>query len=451
MARCTNEKLISKIGMKSLSKTTEVSFAVMTDIDSCVKVNTKNYIDYLGTSATYNAFKVPADMFSCLPEGCKNSGTLVVTNGAGLVSGATFVIRADATEFATGVITYYAYFPTAGKYDLKSVISDIADTNQSNAYTYENTFEAQNEGFYPVVIDLSKVPSTQTGTGWQAMDGGIIIHLEAAGVGSDNSVIPTIGFSSIYVYDSIEDFEVNDTVMVGCLDEVSGDITADPRDASCFGGGYDPSSVAVEKTITGKSATPNYWKLNPLVRKGDLTTGWIPQTVEKTVGAITVEGISYGYVQLSDMNLDECGFLLATIADNCNVADAMLNRLNSPVPLTLNEKQYIVLDGTTTAMGDAGKILFHETLAGQNVVISYPKQVEVEHFVGNDSALEGRKTRMTITKEQTDGVKIVQVHNNVLVTSFPDSITNEETTFPFTISIQRDRNGNFFEIYRVKE
>lgn len=443
MSRCRNNTLISKIGMKTLTKTTEVDFAVLTDLESCIKVNTRNYLSYDGSSATFNVFQTPDDMFSCLPEGCKNSGTLTVAGSVDPVS-ATFAVRADATEFPAGVITYYVYLPTAGTYTLETIISDIVDQSQENAYVYEKSLVAMAPGFHPVVVDLSEVPDEVRGDGWvEPSTNGIILTLRA-GEGSGLNILSTIGFSSVYIYHSIEDFEVNDTIKVGCIDEFSGEFTMDPRDASCFAAGYDPESIAIERTITAKSVTPNYWKLNPLTKSRGLTTGWIPQTVEMEVRL--TEDECYGYVQLPDMNMEECSFLLITRGENCNITDAMLNRVSTLVPVGINERQFIVLDPMST---EAGKILFHDSLVGEKVIVSYPKAVDVEHFVGNDHDLDARRVRMSIVKEQTDGVLVNYVYNNVLVTSFPDTINNEETTFDFTIAVQRDRNGNFYEMFKV--
>lgn len=447
MARCKNDTLISKIGLKALTKMIEVDFAVLTDVDSCVKVNTKNFIDQIGTSATFNSYSSPEDLFNCLAEGCRNTGTLIVSNGAGLPVGALFSVLADATDFVAGVITYYVNLPKAGSYNLKTTIMDVHDSKLTNGDVYENIVTATDAGFYPVVVDLSKAPSKIEGNGWDATEAGVVLKLEVTS--EDETLIPTIGFSSISIYDSLEEFEVNDVVKIGCIDEFSGEITVDPVDASCFGGGYDPTSIAIERTLSGKSATPNYWKLNPLMSKGDQTTGWIVQTVERPVTPVTIGGVDYGYVQLADMNMEECSFTTAAISDECNVTDATLNRVSSPVVLDINEKQFIVLDGTTTTLADAGKVLFHGSLVGKKVVISYPKKVDVEHFIGSEDALDERKVRMSFTQEQTDGVKQVYVYNNVLITSFPGTVNNEETTFEFTISIQRDKNGRFYDLFRV--
>lgn len=436
--RCGNDTLISKIGMKSLNKLMEVDFAVLTDVDSCVKINTKNYYSQNGVAA-YNVYNTPEDMFNCLAEGCKNTGTLTVMNAAGAPSEATFELRADATEFAAGVITYYVYFPTAGTYDLKTTISDIKNKNQSEADVFEQPFTVTEAGFQPVVIDLVKPTSRiPANGGWQESVDGIFLKLE---VTPESTIKSDIGFSSIYIYNSLEDFEVNDVIKIGCIDEFAGELTVDPVEASCFGAGYDASSIAIERTLTGKSVTANYWKLNPLMSKGHMTSGWVIQTAEKEVVLDAAQDL--GYIQLPDMFMDECAFTTAAIADSCNVTDSLLTRVNSPVIMDINEKQFIVLD--------SGRIVFHKSLAGKKLLISYPKQVDVEHFVASESSLNERRVRMSFVQEQTDGVKQHYIYNNVLITSFPGTVNGEETTFEFTISVQRDKNGNFYEMYRVAE
>lgn len=453
MRRCKNDALINKIGVKQMIKTTEVDFAVLTDIDNCMRINTTNYLEFTGENATYNPYKVPNDKFNCLAEGCRNTGTLTVAPGTKVDTsvGATFSIGYDATEFYAGVATYYVYFPEKGSYTIETTIADLTEKDLKNSDAYIKPIEVETEGFQPVVVDFSKAPDSQKGTGWKASEKGAIINILVRGLEDEPLPEVGIGFSSIYFYDSIEDFEVNDVVKIGCIDELAGDITVDPVDASCWGSGYDPTSVSIERTLTGKAATPNYWKLNPLMTKGTKTTGWYIQGDDREVQPVTIGGVQYGYVQFPDMDIEECGFTTAAIDDSCNVTDAALNRVNSPVIVDLNEKQFIVLDGTTTEATEAGTILFHHSLVGLKVVVSYPKKAVVEQYVANEEALDERRVRMSFTECQTDGVRHQYIYNNVLITSFPQTINNEETTFEFTISIQRDKNGNFFEKYRIVE
>ena len=292
MSRCDNQLLISKVGISPLNNTIEVDFSVLTDLENCVRTTTRNPLDYQGITQVFNPLQVPDDLFGCLAEGCKNSGTLIVTGNLGTEVGAVFTIQADATAFAAGLVTYYAYFTSPGTYSVLTTLSDLTQTEQSHAdvYTTLVTVLEGYEGFYPIVVDLSSVSDAQLGIGWLPSELGITIGLSAHA--DESWLIPTIGFSSIFVYDSIEDFEVNDVVKVGCVDEFSGDFTVDPKDASCFGGGYDPATISVERTLTGRSVTPNYWKLNPLTKKGELTTGWLPQTVEHDISEITIEGVT---------------------------------------------------------------------------------------------------------------------------------------------------------------
>lgn len=447
MGRCTNNALISKIGVKKINKEMEVDFSVLTDVDRCMKVNAMNYLETTGTSAAYNAYRVPEDMFNCLAEGCRNSGTLTITGEAKSSVGAKYAVGYDATEFYAGVATYYVHLPVSGSYELTTTMSDMVDPSQKNADVYSQTIEAKGEGFQPVIVDFSKAPQSQSGDGWAASGKGAIINVDVKN--NDDEVAAVAGISSFYFYDTIEDFEVNDVVKIGCIDELAGDLTVDPVDASCWGSGYDPTSISIERTLTAKSATPNYWKLNPLMSKGTKTDGWFIQGDEREILTTTVDGVEYGYVQFPDMQINECAFTTAAIADKCNVTDSTLNRVNTPVIVDLNEKQYIVLDGTTTELTDAGKILFHPSLVGLTVVVSYPKKAVVEQYLANDEALDERRVRMSFSTVQTDGVKHVYVYNNVLITSFPGTVNNEETSFEFTISIQRDRNGNFYEVSRI--
>ena len=444
MSRCNNDLLISKIGYKPLNETIEVDFSVLTDTENCVKINTRNYLNVEGEAA-FNTFNTPPDMFACLADGCKNSGTLMLTGAVNAAVSARFINRSNATEFAAGIMTFYVYFPVAGRYQLQITISDVTDRAQQNADIYEIPEINAPAGFYPVIIELFDAPQETVGAGWDATERGVTVDLLATAL--DTGVITEVGFSSIVFYNSIEDFQVNDTVKVGCLDEFSGEFTLDAKDASCFGVEYDPASIEIERTITGRSVTPNYWKLNPLTKKGELTQGWLPRTVElPVVASDDFEG--YGTVNLVDINPDECGFLLASVAHDCRVTEGMLTRVNTPTPVQIENNQFIVLDHTVVG-GYPGVLLFNEALIGETAVISYPQLVEAEHFVGNASDLDARRVRMSIVKEQTDGVRTNYVYNNVLVTSFPDSLSDEETTFDFTISVQRDRNGNFYEMFRV--
>lgn len=432
MARCLNELVANGITNNKLDKYTEVDFSITEDIDSCLKINTRNYLETSGVAA-YNKLDRPEDKLNCHVVGCINTGTLTINfdDVEEEDKSVKFNISTNALRIAGGVIMFYAYLPK-GDHSLDIAVSDIIDTDNGDVYTFALT--APVDGFYPVAIDLSSLPQYIEGTGWLPTDKGIQIEILFA---DDTS---SVGVSSIQIFESIEVLEANDTVKISCLDDITGDITVDATDATCFGGGYDADSVAVEKTITGKKATPNYWKLNPLMQKSDKIDGFVLSRERKEVLETNVNGIHYGYVELNDLYEQECSYVYAALDDNCNVTDSVLSKVQSPVALQLNTNQFIV-NGT--------KLLVNAELIGQNLMVSYPKISEVEHYVASDEALPYRHTKMSYVRTTNDGVRYVYTFNNVLITSFPDSLTKDEATFEFTATIQRDLNGNFYEMSRI--
>ena len=94
---------------------------------------------------------------------------------------------------------------------------------------------------------------------------------------------------------------------------------------------------------------------------------------------------------------------------------------------------------------------FNKALVGKTVIISYPRAVEVEEFIATEAGINERRAQMSYTKKQSDGVVEVHVYDNVLITSFPQTINNSDSEFSFTISVQRDKNGNFFRIMKYNE
>lgn len=75
MSKCNINRIVAnKVGYNKLDKTTaEVTFNLSRDIDSCVKINTKNYVEYVGSTApVYSRLAVPQDMINvCESFGCK--------------------------------------------------------------------------------------------------------------------------------------------------------------------------------------------------------------------------------------------------------------------------------------------------------------------------------------------------------------------------------------------
>lgn len=421
MSRCKNDVLLSKIGFVKVDSKMEVEFTVMESLPDCRNINAKNYIE-VADSATFDQFIRPTNVFECMPEGCSTSGTLTVTG-----TSATYKAQFDATDFASGIITAYI----KGTVNKVTVSSDSAFKN-ADVYTPTKGEEGA-DGFTPIIVDLSQTPASVTGEGWTASSAGAYIKFEGT----------NFSLSSISIFDSLEDFETTDVVKIGCLTEIEGADEIDAAEATCFGGGYDTSDLTFERTITGKAITPNAWKLDPLLGKGETTEGFKSVTVEKQI--VESADKKYGQIVLTDMSEDECGFLSISIADSCNVTDAALTRLSMPILLNIDSKNYVVIKGEDGVTN----IYFNKSLVGMDVVVSYPQTAQVEERIANIDNVDGKRTRMAYKYKQTDGVEIYRVYNNVLVTSFPHTINEDETEFEFTVNIQKDSEGHYYREWRL--
>lgn len=433
MTRCKNDTLISMIGQKKLHKEIQTEFTVHNYLPDCRRILASKKLSGTGT---WNMWAIPKNQFECMREGCVNSGTLF---GVG-----PFVYRAqwDATEFADGIVTLYT---TGTEGTLTFKIGEAEALTNADSYTIDlSKIETGADGYKAVVIDLSKTP-TAVGNGWTPNHEGAYISIAITKVsGEDES---TIGISSISIFDELEDFETSATVRMACLSTVGGAWDFEVVEATCLGdGGIDDESIdTYEKTVTGKKVTPNYQVLNPLWGKGDATQAWDTVTIEKTVEAGTGDDAGWGIIILPDKDPNECGWMNVSRADNCNFTDALLSELIVPNRVTVDEKHFFVIDQED----GSAKVYVNSALVGQTLVVAYPQIVEVEEYVFDVDNVRYRKVRWSYVREYNDGVKYRFVFDNVLITSFPDEITDEEGEFEFTVTIQKDATGRFGRAYRI--
>lgn len=451
MGRCSNDDIFNKVGRKPYGKETEITFNVLQDLDRCVRVNANSAYQIDATNSQYFQYRIPEDRFNCDPKGCRNTGMLDLAGTADSTVGARWTIPYDATEFYQGLATYYVYFNEVGEYVITTSMSSIRDVSMTNKDTYQQNINVTEIGWRPIIIDFEQTPTETTGSGWQSDEAGAIIEVTVSS--TDEEIITHVGISSFYFYDSKEDFQINDVIKLSCLTDISSDLTLDPSDATCFGAQYDANSTAIEYTITARKVTPNFAKLNPLYKKSQQTTGFLIQTDKRTIERTVINGTTYGYIQVPDIDPDECGYIGVQLANLCNVFDSQFEKVNSPIPLSLNERQYIVLDGTITDKNDLGMILFNEDLIGQEVIVSYPKKEDVVVSEYSEKNINNTRVRLYIPMTYTDCTTGAYVFDNVLITSFPMGFSSEsdgEFEFSFTISVQRDANGLFFKEVRKK-
>lgn len=432
MAKCKNDAFMAKIGQKKVTNRTEVDFDVLRFLPDCNQINAKNYIsEVAGTD--YNAWKIPKDQFECYRQGCVNSGTLYGFETSELV----YRFYEDATEYASGVITFYVIKGAATAVEVS--VSDTSAFTNANKYTISNlnTMTPGDDGFIALAVDLSQTPTTTEGTGWTPSESGAYIRFKFTGANAET------GISSIAIYEEMEDFATSSVVKVACLSSMDGDFGLDVAEASCFNPGrYSTENITFERTVNGAAVTPNYMLLNPLAKRNDRTTDFDMVTVEKTID-------QYGKVMLYDVDADECGRIGVQLAAPCIASDSMLTRLTIPTQVVLGEKQFVVLAADVNEPSTVA-LVFNEIHNGSSVIITYPKKVNVESYDLAEDNLDGVITRMTYARQYTDGTKWRFVFDHVLVTSFPDSISNEDDAeFAFTISIQKGPDGKFGRAYRI--
>lgn len=461
MNKCNLNRVVAqKVGYNKVEKTQEVDFNLSTDIDACVKINTKNYIAYEGATApVYSRLAVPQDMINvCAVKGCKNTGTLIIsTKNEGSDSNythtasATFAKATNAVLISAGIVYFYVDFPKAGTYTVELTIGDIKDTELTNGDKYTQEVNVTSEGYKPISFDLSVAPSEDVGTGWNPTTSGITMQIDVTSADSTEEGY-MVGLSSISIFEDVEDLATNEVVKLGCMTGIEGDDTIDAMEEQCLGAQYDTSTTSVERTITASTWTPNVMMLNPLIHRTEVTEGFYIATVEMTVEQ-DAENENYGSVQLADSYDEVCGFIYSSIADSCNINDSILTRINNPNLMNLDERQFQVINSflNPTVDVEGSKLYFNKALVGKTVIISYPRAVEVEEFIATEAGINERRAQMSYTKKQSDGVVEVHVYDNVLITSFPQTINNSDSEFSFTISVQRDKNGNFFRIMKYNE
>lgn len=448
--RCKNDFLMRKIGVNKLDNYMEVDFNVLSALPDCRRINASQYVNVsTDADAEYNRYKIPANQFECMAEGCANSGTLLLATNKTV----TYFTNYESIDFANGVLTFYIF--GGGNQTMDVTLSAPNDIINADTYTIHlGKIPTAPDGFKAVVIDLSKAPSTTAGTGWTPSRSGTMIRIQ--NLGSEGGVW---GISSLAIYDSMEDFEINSVVKIGCLTSIDGSWDLDAVEQTCLtGGGYNAEEISnPEKTITGKLLTPNFYLLNPFYGKGKATKGFDIVTIEKDVAASTTEedpqstvnpsAGDYGVITVADMAQDECGFVKVarSLGDDCIVTDAELERLAIPSLKDMDIENYVVVpneDGSTS-------IYFNKAQIGATMVISYPQVVEVDEYVFDVDNINTRRVRMSYVKTLTDKTKWRFIYDNVLITSFPDGVSNEETELEFTIQIQKDSNGRYGRALKI--
>lgn len=444
--RCKNAELLHKVGVPKIGKDVPLTFSLYSDLDNCVAINTRDYTD-ISALDHYAMYDRPANQYDCDGGYCTNTGTLYVDvddSGSGDNDAfATFYKAMDATEYASGIITMYVKLSSVSTGD-KAVVKLSDASTFADSDTYEVALgTADADGYVPVLVDLTATPDATTGDGWEASNSGVFVEVAVM----NGSSYKEFGISTISFFKSLYDLAVNAIVQVSCLTEVGGTFDIAALERTCLSSGYDKTALdsGIEQTVTGTQVTSNYWMLNPLAgmdrfsTNSETTEGYRIETVKKTIG-------DDGTVEIADMSDQTCDFIGAQIDDKCVHPTAdMLYRIQSPVAVTLGYDQFQVLPS------ESGHVFYFSTdLAGKDVRITYPQKVELkERIVGKSENVGKVRAKMSYPWEYSDGTEEIHTFGNVLITSFPASISNEDSEFTFTITIFPDADEEWFTRQRV--
>lgn len=466
MSKCDSKGFVIKADQIGKLKNEDIiAISVLDDLASCAKLDTRNIdnkdnLENLA-SAYYNAANVPDDIIGCSKNKCYNTGSLqgeVVTAGRGVVFG-NFYKYMDALQYTVGTMVAYFWLP-AGDHKIKLDIADYTESAWDNFDSVTTTVHATTEGFYLAKFDLTAAQQTSTGNGWNITQIGVKLRFTVDG--TDLKADDIVGISSIAFYESIEDLELNNTILVSCIDTWGDSQSFDVIEGACSTSEYDPQSGTMTANITTNKFTENLRFLNPTLYKSEDTTFGIMKIVTREVlaaedyFAYSDEGLAeelkgYGVIQLSDA-IEDCGFVYVQTPGCANNAHS-LTRVNSPIPVMATTDSDLFQVLTTNYKGDLtrGLVLVGKDWVGQELNIVYRKEATAEVY---EVTNEFRDFHVNILAplRKKDGTIEYHYYENAFVTTLNNNISrSDETTVELQFTIAADENGVRKKIAKITE
>lgn len=458
MARCEAKGFNIKADQVGKLKNEDIiAISVIDDLVSCAKIDTRN-IDNKNNvvnlaNVYYNAANVPEDNYGCSKNKCYNTGTLqgdVTTAATDVVIG-NFYKNMDATLYATGIMTAFIYLPE-GEHEVSLDIANYTQQDWMNYATIKTTVHAtQGEGFYAVKFDFASADQTENGTGWLIDQIGVKLRFKIGGANLKADDI--VGVSSLAFYESLEDFQISNTILVTCMDNWGDSQSFDVIEGACSTSEYDPNSGTMTATITTNKYTENLRLLNPTLRKSDeqnfgtmkIVTRKVLDAKEYFTGkddTLAAELEGYGIVQLSDTIEGDCGFLYVQTPGCANNSHA-LTRVNAPIPVIAPTDGDLFQMLSSNYKGDytKGLVLVGHDWVGQELNFVYRKQVTAEIY---EVTNEFRDTRVNILAplRKKDGTEEYHLYENAFITAVNNNISrSDETTVELNFTIAADENG----------
>lgn len=461
MAKCDSKGFVVRLDQVGKLKNDDlIAISILDDLASCAKIDTrtilKNGVSGLDASY-YNAANTPEDEFGCSKNKCYNTGTYqgkVAAEGTAAVIG-DFKKTMDGTLYAAGIVTAYVLLP-AGDHKVSLTIADYTATDYSNSDTVTVTVHATKSGdgseLYPVKFDLTDVIDPEEGNdGWTPSTIGAKLKftIDGANLKKDDLV----GISSVAFYESLEDLELNKTVLVSCIDTWGDSQSFDVVEGACSTSEFDPNSGSMTATITANKWSENLKYANPALHKTDEEEFGVLHVVTRKVMAGTGELEGYGYVQLSDMVEGDCGFVYIQ-TPGCAGNSSELTRVSAPVPVmdgTTDGDKFQVL--TTSYNGDAsmGQIIVGKDWIGQELNIIYRQKRTAEVYTITNEFRDFHVNILAPLRKK-DGTVEWHLYENAFMTTHANNISrSDETTIELQFTIAADENGVRKKIAKITE
>ena len=458
MAKCDSKGFVVRLDQVGKLKNDDlIAISILDDLASCAKIDTRTITKASNanlTSGYYNAANVPEDEFGCSKNKCYNTGTFqgTVTAAETAVTLGDFKKTMDATLYAAGIVTAYVLLP-AGDHQVSLTLADYTAADYTNSSTTTVTVHATKSGngsvLYPVKFDLTEF--TNTGDGWTPSTVGVLakVTIDGANLKADDLV----GVSSIAFYESLEDLELNKTVLVSCIDTWGDSQSFDVVEGACSTSEFDPNSGSMTATITANKWSENLRYANPALHKTDEEEFGVLHVVTRTVQAGTGELAGYGYVQLSDMVEGDCGFVYIQ-TPGCAGNSSELTRVSAPVPVidgTTDGDKFQVL--TTSYNGDAslGQIIVGKDWIGQELNIIYRQKKTAEVYTITNEFRDFHVNILAPLRKK-DGTVEWHLYENAFMTTHANNISrSDETTIELQFTIAADENGVRKKIAKITE
>lgn len=463
MAKCDSKGFVVRLDQVGKLKNDDlIAISILDDLASCAKIDTRT-IDTKGVAGIaagyYNAANTPEDAFGCSKNKCYNTGTyqgsvVIPEGGSGVVDAVIgdFKKTMDATLYAAGIVTAYVLLP-AGDHDVKLEIADYTATDFSNARTVTTKVHATKSGdgseLYPVKFDLADFEVA--GEGWTPSTIGVKLRVV---IDKTNLAVGNlVGLSSIAFYESLEDLELNKTVLVSCIDTWGDNQSFDVVEGACSSSEFDPNSGSMTATITANKWSENLKYANPALHKTDEAEFGVLHVVTRKVLAGEGELAGYGYIQLSDMIEGDCGFVYIQ-TPGCAGNSSELTRVSAPVPVINGEQdgdKFQVLTSDYNGDASMGQIIVGKDWIGQELNIIY-RQKRTAEVYSITNEFRDFHVNILAPLRKKDGSVEWHLYENAFMTTHANNISrSDETTIELEFTIAADENGVRKKIAKITE